>query len=305
MKRNPPRRPAQGPAVAGRRPPLFLAVLLGLGGGILLSGPLAEQITGRSSAAGQASTNLLLLGTDVSGGNTDVIALVRVDGGITSITQIPRDTYVEAERFGPVKINALFALGGVEAIKSEVGHKLGRPVRSHMVINLAAIRRMADLLGGIEVDVPKVMRYTDRTQGLSIDLQPGRQNLRGRDLEGFLRFRHDEAGDIGRLERQQMALQSLFRKITRPENMLRLPALLLAAGSDVRTDLGPMELGGLITRMGSTSLQTSHLSGRPFDLGGISYWEADWQSAGADPASASADNLPAPATGGVRQRWFF
>jgi LCP family protein required for cell wall assembly len=317
MKRNPLKRSSHRPAAAGRRPPLFLAVLIGLGGGILLSGPLAEQITGRSSAAGQASTNpfaawaslggddLLLLGTDVAGGNTDVIALVRVDGGITSVTQIPRDTYVEAERFGPVKINALYALGGVEAIKNEVGHNLGRPVRNHVVINLAAIRRMGDLLGGIEVDVPKVMRYTDRTQGLSIDLQPGLQNLRGRDLEGFLRFRHDETGDIGRLERQQMALQSLFRKVTRPENMVRLPALLLAAGPDVRTDLGPMELGGLITRMGSTSLQTSHLSGRPFDLGGISYWEADWPTDGKDPGSASADNLPGRGTGSGRQRWFF
>jgi LCP family protein required for cell wall assembly len=308
MKRNSPSRPARRPVSADRRRPVLLAVVLGLGGGVLLSGPLAEQITGRSSAAGQASTNpftawanlggddLLLLGTDVGGGNTDVIAVLRVDGSVTRVTQIPRDTYVEAERFGPVKINSLYALGGVEAIKSEVGHNLGRPVRNHLVINLAAIRRMADLLGGIEVDVPKQMQYTDRSQGLSIDLQPGRQNLRGRDLEGFLRFRHDETGDIGRLERQQLALQALFHKLTRPENMVRLPGLLLAAGSDVRTDLGPMELGGLITRMGSTSLETAHLSGRPFELGGVSYWEADWPT----PA-----DQPGESTSGGRQRWFF
>jgi LCP family protein required for cell wall assembly len=303
MKRNPP-----------RRSPIALAVLLGLGGGLLVSGPIAERITGSSGSAGQASSNpfaswaglggddLLLLGTDVTGGNTDVIAVIRVDGGMTRITQIPRDTYVEAEQFGPVKINSLYALGGIEAIKSEVGHGLGRPVRNHVVVNLKAIRRMADLLGGIEVDVPKEMKYTDRTQGLSIDLQPGKQNLRGRDLEGFLRFRHDEHGDIGRLERQQLAVQALFRKLTRPETMVRLPALLLAAGSDVRTDLGPMELGGLITRMGSTRLQTAHLSGRPFDLDGINYWEADWESAGGTASQASGDELPAK---GGRNRWFF
>ncbi|MFM8605062.1 MAG: LCP family protein [Cyanobium sp.] len=295
---------------------MLLAVVLGLGGGLLLSGPLAEQLTGRSGAAGQASPNpfaawaglgaddLLLLGTDVGGGNTDVIAVVRVDGGVTRITQIPRDTYVEAEQFGPVKINALYALGGVEAIKNEVGHGLGRPVRNHVVINLAAIRRMADLLGGIEVNVPKVMKYADHSQGLNIDLQPGRQTLRGRDLEGFLRFRHDETGDIGRMERQQLALQALFRKLTRPENMVRLPALLLAAGSDVRTDLGPMELGGLITRMGSTSLETAHLSGQPFDLGGVSYWEADWASAGGSPNRASSGDEPEQGTTG-RYRWLF
>ena len=91
---------------------------------------------------------------------------------------------------------------------------------------------MADALGGIEVDVPKRMVYSDHSQGLYIDLQPGPQTLKGRDLEGFLRFRHDEMGDIGRLERQQLALQALFRKLTRPEHLVRLPVLLAAAGKN-------------------------------------------------------------------------
>jgi LCP family protein required for cell wall assembly len=287
----------------GRKTSVLLAVGFGLGGGLLLSGPLAEKLRGGMLASPGSITNpfaawanlgnddVLLLGTDVGGGNTDVIAVLRVEGDVTRITQIPRDTYIESQRFGPLKINALYALGGTEAIKQEVGQGLGRSVSHHVVINLAAIRRMADLLGGIEVTVPKRMRYTDRSQGLYIDLQPGPQTLRGGDLEGFLRFRHDETGDIGRMERQQLALQALFRKITRPENLVRLPALLLAAGKDVRTDLGPMELGGLITRMGSTHLQTAHLDGRPFDLDGISYWEADWQGAGTSalPKEAASD----------------
>jgi anionic cell wall polymer biosynthesis LytR-Cps2A-Psr (LCP) family protein len=95
-----------------------------------------------------------------------------------------------------------------------------------------------------------------------------------------------------------LALQALFRKITRPENLVRLPALLLAAGKDVRTDLGPMELGGLITRMGSTQLQTAHLDGRPFDLDGISYWEADWNGAGTSA-------LPKEAASGGERRYRF
>ena len=305
------RTPVRPPARRPSRAPVLLAMGIGLAGGVLLSGPLAEQLRGSLLAAPGAianpfaawadlgNENVLLLGTDVGGGNTDVIAVLRVDGDVTRITQIPRDTYIESERFGPLKINALYALGGTEVIKQEVGQGLGRPVSHHVVINLAAIRRMADLLGGIEVTVPKPMRYIDRSQGLYIDLQPGPQTLRGGDLEGFLRFRHDETGDIGRMERQQLALQALFRKITRPENLVRLPALLLAAGKDVRTDLGPMELGGLITRMGSTHLQTAHLDGRPFDLDGISYWEADWQGAGTSA-------LPKEATsGGAERRYRF
>ena len=163
--------------------------------------------------------------------------------------------------------------------KRELSQRLGRPISHYMVVNLRAIRRMADAVGGIEVDVPKRMYYVDNSQGLTIDLQPGLQNLRGRDLEGFLRFRHDEMGDIGRIERQQLALHALFRKLTRPDQLVRLPMVLAAVGKDIQTDLGPMELGGLITAMGTTDLQVERLDGYPFYLDGISYWEATWPKA--------------------------
>ena len=279
---------ARRPRKRGKRGPVLVAIAVGLGGGLLLSGPLWHWL---NSDPGQASTpitnpfaawsgvgnqDILLLGTDVGGGNTDVIASLRVDGGTTRIIQVPRDTYIEAEGYGPHKINALYSLGGTELVKRELSRKLGRPITHHVVVNLAAIRRMADALGGIDVNVPKRMYYVDNSQGLYIDLQPGLQNLKGRDLEGFLRFRHDEMADIGRIERQQLALQALFRKLTKPEYLVRLPALLSAAGKDLKTDLGPMELGGLITAMGTTELNTQRLGGRPFMQNGISYWDAEW-----------------------------
>ncbi len=295
------------PSSRNQRLPVLLAMAVGLGGGLLLAAPLAGWLAGEGEGPGLGGlTNpftawtsgigredVLLLGTDVGGGNTDVIATLRLDGGVTRITQIPRDTYIEAERYGPLKINALYAIGGSDALKREISSRLGRPVEHHIVVNLAAIRRFADLLGGIEVDVPKEMNYVDNSQGLNIALKPGRQTLKGHDLEGFLRFRHDEAGDIGRMERQQLALRALFEKLTRPEQLVHLPALLLAAGKDVRTDLGPMELGGLITAMGGTELETRHLGGRPFDAGGVSYWEADWPTgSAAQETSGTAEASP-------------
>ncbi len=282
------RAPHQQPPKRRRRGPVLLAMLIGLGGGLLVSMPLADWLGGASlpenpritnpfaAWSGIGDQNILVLGTDVGGGNTDVIATLRINGGITSITQVPRDTYIEAEGYRPTKINALYSLGGTDLLERELSRKMGQPITHHVVVNLNAIRRISDALGGIDVDVPKRMRYTDRSQGLSIDLQPGPQRLKGNDLEGFLRFRHDEWGDIGRIERQQLALKALFRKLTRPENLVRLPVLLAAGGNDVKTNLGPMELGGLITAMGTTELKTERLGGRPFMLDGISYWEADW-----------------------------
>jgi LCP family protein required for cell wall assembly len=281
--------------------PVLLAVAVGLGGGVLLSAPLADVIRGQGLLRAGASTNpfeawsaltqkdVLILGTDEGGGNTDVIATVRRDGGVTRVTQIPRDTYIEADQYGPLKINALYSVGGSDALKRELSSRLGRPIEHHVVVNLDAIRTLGDMLGGIEVDVPKRMAYVDNSQGLHIDLYPGRQTLRGRDLEGFLRFRHDEMGDIGRLERQQLALQGVFRRLSSPQNIVRLPALLVAAGRNLQTDLGPMELGGLVTSLSHTTLETSHLGGRPFMRDGISYWEAEWPGDALHGVETSSD----------------
>ena len=275
---------------------------LGLGGGLLLAAPLAGLLNGKPVTGGShlanpfaswisvGSQDILVLGTDVGGGNTDVITWLRVEGDVTHLTQIPRDSYIEAEGYGPQKINALYALGGVDLLKRELSRKLGRPITHHVIVNLAAIRQMADALGGIEVDVPKRLYYVDNSQGLYIDLQPGPQLLKGRALEGFLRFRHDEMGDIGRLERQQLALKALFRKLTRPDQLVRLPILLASAGRNLKTDLGPMELGGLITAMGTTNLETKRLGGRPFTRNGLSYWDADWPARGSTDESNGGDD---------------
>jgi LCP family protein required for cell wall assembly len=281
---------------------VLLAIAVGLGGGLLLAAPLTELLKGDllgqtrqlvnpfSGWTGLGDREVVILGTDVGGGNTDVMYTLRVQDGMTKLTQVPRDTYIDSSSFGPLKANALYAMGGPEAVKSELSRHLGRPVDHHILVNLLVIRRLGDALGGLEVDVPKAMYYVDNTQGLSIDLQPGRQRLQGRDLEGFLRFRHDEMGDIGRLDRQKLVLKALFEQITQPENLVRLPALLAAAGKDLKTDLGPMEIGGLITAMGGTQLNAERLGGRPFMRDGISYWEAEWPvAAGAAAASGGGE----------------
>jgi len=294
--------PAKRRRKRAKRGPVLVAIAVGLGSGILLAEPLSNLLNGKglgnqaitnpfTAWSGVGNQDILLLGTDVGGGNTDVIAALRIDGNTTRITQVPRDSYIEAQGYGPHKINALYSLGGLDLLKQELSRKLGRPISHHVMVNLSAIRRMADAIGGIEVNVPKRMYYVDNSQGLYIDLQPGLQNLKGRQLEGFLRFRHDEMGDIGRIERQQLALQALFRKLTRPEQLVRLPILLSTAGKDLKTDLGPMELGGLITAMGTTHLETKRLGGRPFYRDGLSYWDAEWP-----PASSSASDGATPET---------
>ena len=307
--------PSAKPSSEATRWPVVCAVVVGLSGGLMLSVPLSRLInTEPSSTADQplaaaqpaplanpfagwtgfGAREVVVLGRDRSGSNTDVIFTVRVNGTTTTITQIPRDSYIDAEGFGGMKLNALMAYGGVEAVERELSRLMNRPIRHHIVVRLDAIETLANLVGGIEVDVPKRLYYVDRSQNLVIDLQPGPQLLKGKDLEGFLRWRNDGRGDFGRLERQQLALKGLFEQMKQPQNLIRLPALITAAGQALETDLGPMELGGLITAMGTTDLNASRLNAVPFNADGISYLDTEWPakaSSGADASEASSQRF--------------
>jgi len=233
---------------------------------------LHDQFNSLLQPLGLGQQRVLVLGSDVVSGSTDVMAAVQVENGITRITQVPRDTYVETTDHGVLKANALYGVMGPEAVKQEVSTLLGQPIERHLKVNLAAVNKVADALGGVEVDVPKRMVYQDRTQGLYIDLDPGLQVLKGEKLEGFLRFRHDESGDLGRMERQRLVITQVFRKLAQPATLAQLPTLLRIAGEDINTDLSPLELTQLMSAMAHTKLSTGRLPGREYWENELSYW---------------------------------
>ena len=285
------RQTAPPTARPGRRPPL-LPFALGIALGYGLAGPLPQLVSGAMAALLQGPQQLtrlinpfrlgeqriLVIGTDKVGENTDVMFTVQLKDGLTQLTQVPRDTFVESADYGVVKANALFAFGGIGALKQELTTLLGAPVDRYVRVNLRAVEHLADALGGVEVDVPKRMYYVDNAQNLYIDLYPGRQVLKGEVLEGFLRFRNDEMGDLGRMERQKLVLAEVFRKLAQPSTLAQLPELLRIAGEDVKTDLSPVEMGQLLTAMAGTKLSTHQLPGRLFWHNDLSYWMPDGNS---------------------------
>jgi LCP family protein required for cell wall assembly len=253
---------------------------LGLSLGYALAAPpqgLGRLLAGLGpiSPLQQQDPPVLVLGSDQVSGSTDVMFTVRVGDGLTRITQVPRDTFVESPTLGTQKINALYAAAGVDTTREMVGQLLGTPVPKHLKVNLRAVERVAEALGGVEVDVPKRMYYVDNAQGLYIDLYPGRQTLKGKELEGFLRFRHDEAGDLGRMERQRLVINQVFGKLVQPSTLVQLPTLLKIAGEDIETNLSPLELSRLATDMARSKLSSERLPGRLYWQNDLSYWMPD------------------------------
>lgn len=207
-------------------------------------------------------------------GLADTILLVRLDPGANRVVllSIPRDVWVNLPGFGWHKVNAASPLGGPELMKEAVAQITGVRPERYVVVSLEALRKAVDALGGVRVCVERPMRYVDTAAGLSIDLKPGCQVLGGEEAEGYLRFRKDALGDIGRVQRQQAFFHALKDQLLSPAGLLRLPRAVAAVEPYVKTDLTREERGailGFATRR--PELVSLLLPGR-FGGGG---WEVD------------------------------
>jgi LCP family protein required for cell wall assembly len=205
--------------------------------------------------------NILLMGVDLSAddkqnkrnifdGNSDTMLLLRVDpvADTVSLLSIPRDTQVELSGEGTRKINAANAEGGAALAAQTVSATLnGVQIDRYVRVSTEAFRELVDLLGGVEVYVPKRMQYEDKTQKLKIDLSPGLQTLSGAQAEQFARFRHDDLGDIGRVQRQQALLKALRKKLTSPTVIPRIPILLQTMQKYIDTNLSMEEMLALVS----------------------------------------------------------
>ncbi|WP_114312569.1 LCP family protein [Thermus caldifontis] len=181
-------------------------------------------------------------------GLADTILLVRLDPGANRVVvlSIPRDVWVNLPGYGWHKVNAASPLGGPELMKEAVARITGVRADRYVVVSTEALRRGVDALGGVRVCVEKPMRYRDTAAGLSINLEPGCQVLDGEKAEGYLRFRKDALGDIGRIQRQQAFFHALKEQALSPSGLLRLPRAVAAVEPHFQTDLTREERGAIL-----------------------------------------------------------
>ncbi len=217
-------------------------------------GRMLPQLPNFSFGTLSQPTTLLFMGTDVVyekdgrqlkadrgalSGRSDTMMLVFLNPPLNkvSVLQIPRDTEAPIPGHGIQKINAANALGGPELAKETVSSLLEVPVDHYVVMNIQGLVELVNELGGITVEIPKKMKYMDWTGKLKIDLEPGWHTLTGNQSMGFVRFRHDDLGDIGRVQRQQIFLNAVCKKMVDPGSWTHVPALVGIAQKSIQTDL--------------------------------------------------------------------
>ncbi len=198
-----------------------------------------------------------------------------------NVLSIPRDTRTLVEGHGVTKINAANAEGGPALSAQSVSELLnGVPVDRYVRINVQGVEKLVDAIGGVTVYVPKDMKYQDDSQHLYINLKAGKHHLNGNQALQFLRFRYDENGDIGRIQRQQLLMRAVMEQALNPAILPRMPKILSVIQSHIDTNLTLEELMALVgfgVRTDRANVQMLMLPGRFSETGeyDASYWLPD------------------------------
>ena len=246
---------------------LFVLILVVLGGSFVFITFFLQPPVDREAFT------ILIAGQDNVGthGLTDTLMLLSVDSenGAVNIVSIPRDTRVDVSWRGP-KVNSVFAMtgGNIYRLMEEVEKLVGFMPDFYVVLNLQAFIELVDTVGGVYLDVPMRMQYSDThaRPPLHIDLEPGYQRLSGEQAMHFVRFRTG-TGDLGRVQRQQYLLRALAIESLQVRNLARIPAFMEIFGEYVDTNLptsGMVYLASRMMRMDEYSINTHSMPTEAF-----------------------------------------
>ncbi len=228
--------------------------------GRIFAGAAANSIASLPQPGRNERLNVLLIGVDSGPGRTealtDSLIVVSLDpiGRHVTMLSIPRDLagipLGNGNTFGP-KINSLMSFaernpkqfpdGGVRTLENAVGALLGIPIHAYAQVDLAGFARMVDAVGGVDIDVKKPLddpAYPRLDGGHGWSVTAGPHHFDGLDALAYARIRKVLGeSDLTRAARQQEVLVALRNQAVSAGLVVRLPQLLDAVGSTVRTDL--------------------------------------------------------------------
>ncbi|MGB9780435.1 LCP family protein [Caldanaerobacter sp.] len=229
--------------------------------------------------------NILVVGSDENNlSDTLFVANYNPKNKTISIISIPRDTYYPRPGYnspGDKKINAAFAEEGINGTKKAVENLLGINIDHYITLDYEGFKKVIDLIGGVEVDIPFDMKYDDNSSNppLHINLKKGRQVLDGEKAIQFVRYRHGYIdGDLGRIKAQHQFLEALFKKLTQPSTLPKLPSLAIAVSKHLKTDLTATEIAQYayqFVKDRPSSIRSFTLPGEPDYKDGVSYFFPD------------------------------
>ena len=229
--------------------------------------------------------NILLLGIDDGDAenpnspqrsDTIIVASVNMESGVLNLLSIPRDTRVAIPNHkGYGKIANAYFYGGTGLASKTVENLLNVPIHYSVTINWQGFVKVIDILGGVNLYVENDMNYDDPYANLHIHLIKGYQHLDGQKSGEYVRFRSDELGDIGRVQRQQRFLKVLTDEMLQVGSIIKLPLVTHTIKQHVETDMTlftVLKIANSLKFLKPGDLHAEMLPGNFATIDGISFW---------------------------------
>lgn len=180
-------------------------------------------------------TNVLLIGTDArdleESARADSIIIATLDNNKKEVrlTSLFRDTLVNIDGYGPRKLNAAMAYGGVNLLKDTIEETYNISIDKYIIINFWGFEAIIDQMGGLEIDVKdyqldELNKYIgESTGGNDCPVtESGLQLLNGKQALSYSRIRKGVGDEFERTERQREVLFKVAEKLreTKPTKYL-------------------------------------------------------------------------------------
>ena len=220
--------------------------------------------TERSSDKSKEKTvQFLVIGVDSRGeasSRSDAMLIVQYSKNNKSlkIASLMRDSYVKIPTYekGYNKLNMAYFLGGEELLVKTIEENFKISVDHTITIDFEGFAYIVDVVApnGIEVEVSEAM-----IKDMNFQMKPGKNKLHGNDLLKYVRFRHDENSDFGRVARQQevvMKVKDAFLKdMNTTEQLFMLPNIMEGAEKYVSSDISFTESLSFISLLVANSVE--------------------------------------------------
>ncbi|MBK8783312.1 MAG: LCP family protein [Anaerolineales bacterium] len=220
--------------------------------------------TPQAFCGGPNIMNILLVGADTRGDNytyglADAIRVVRVDFSIPKVTMLefPRDLWVEIPYISDdlngqdhEKLNQAYLYGqpgfqywddpsaGPGLLALTLNKNFGVQTEHYVSINMRTFENIINALGGIDVNIK------DERASKSTGLPIGTHHLDG---AGALKVaRNRGGGSFERADNQNIVLCALRKKLTSPNVVTQIPALIESFQDNIRTDFTPEQISQLV-----------------------------------------------------------
>ena len=203
--------------------------------------------------------NILLIGQDRRKGEgrarSDAMILCTINRSAKTITMssFMRDMYVQIPGKSDNRINASYAMGGMELLDATILKNFGVTIDGNVEVDFSGFQHVIDLVGGVDIELTESeAKYLNRRGNWDVEDNAGEWNLKagvnrlnGSQALAFSRIRKVGNGDFGRTNRQRTVLNALIEK-ARDMSLTEINSLLREVLPLMTTDMTDKEILGYV-----------------------------------------------------------